>query len=176
MVAKDAANLRAKWPGITVLGDFDGTLSNRSDRIELRDAAGNPADVVEYFDGGDWPELPDGAGASLELTDPAANNQHGDVWAASQIESAPWVTVTYEGVARPPQGSQDPTEWNEFILGLLDAGEILLDDVSVIEDPQGAAIERMQNGGFEDGDAHWRMMGDHGQHGLTRVVVDPSNP
>ncbi|MCA9171247.1 MAG: lamin tail domain-containing protein, partial [Planctomycetales bacterium] len=176
VIAKDAASLRAKWPGITVLGDFDGTLSNRSDRIELRDAAGNPADVVEYFDGGDWPELPDGAGASLELTDPAANNQHGDVWTASQIESAPWVTVTYEGVARPPQGSQDPTEWNEFILGLLDAGEILLDDVSVIEDPQGAAIERMQNGGFEDGDAHWRTMGDHGQHGLTRVVVDPSNP
>jgi hypothetical protein len=63
-----------------------------------------------------------------------------------------------------------------LILGLLDAGEVLLDDVSVIEDPAGAAIERMQNGAFENDAAHWRFVGNHGQHGLTQVIVDPDDP
>jgi len=35
------------------------------------------------------------------------------------------------------------------VLGLLDAGEVLIDDVRVIEDPDGEAIERMQNGSFQ---------------------------
>ena len=73
-------------------------------------------------------------------------------------------------------GSNEPSEWHELILGLLDAGEMLIDDVSLIEDPHGPAIERMQNGTFEQGIDHWRMLGNHGQHGLSQVVPDPDNP
>ena len=33
-----------------------------------------------------------------------------------------------------------PSNWNELVLGLLDSGTVLLDDISVVEDPDGANI------------------------------------
>jgi hypothetical protein len=177
VVANNAPSLRAKWPGVSIVGSFSGGLSNQGDTIVLQDARGNPVDAVHYFDGGTWPSYADGGGSTLELRDADADNSVAESWSASREDSAaPWMQITYEGLARPPQGSQDPIEWNELVLGLLDAGEILLDDVSVIEDPSGAAIERMQNGSFESQADHWRLMGNHGQHGRTRVVVDPDRP
>ncbi len=177
VVANSADELSARWPEATVLGDFSGSLNNQADVIVLEDAIGNPADEVHYYDDGAWPQYADGGGSSLELRDPNADNGRPEAWAASdERDRAQWVTVTYEGRARNPQGSADPTEWNELILGLLDAGEILLDDISVVEDPDGAAIERMQNGTFEHDADHWRFVGNHGQHGETRVITDPDDP
>ena len=46
-------------------------------------------------------------------------------------------------------------------LGLLDAGEVLIDDVSVIEDPAGAARQLIQNGSFDSGLNQWRVIGNH---------------
>ena len=69
---------------------------------------------------------------------------------------------------------------NELVLGLLDAGVVLIDDVSVIEDPSGSPRELIQNGGFE-GDAlgggadKWRLIGTHGSHGNSVIVTDPDN-
>jgi hypothetical protein len=177
VISNDAQSLRQKWPDVTILGNHQRSLGNAGDLIVLRDTNGNPVDEVQYYDKGTWPVYADGGGSSLELMDPFADNRRPEAWAASsERDGAPWVTITYEGTARPPQGSADPAEWNELILGLLDAGEILLDDISVIEDPAGTAIERMQNGAFEQGDAHWRFVGNHGQHGQTRVIVDPQDP
>ena len=34
----------------------------------------------------------------------------------------------------------------------------------------------MQNGTFEEGTDHWRLLGNHGQHGLSQVVADPDDP
>ena len=84
------------------------------------------------------------------------------------------------GIANPPPGSNQPAVFNEFIFGLLDSGELLLDDISVIQDPNGAAIQLIQNGGFESdavgGDADkWRILGNHGGHGLSSIVVDPDD-
>ena len=145
VVSNQAVRLQDRWPAVDIIGDFRGVLGNAGDTIVLLDALGNPVDHVQYFDKGTWPAYADGGGSSLELVDPHADNNRPESWAASN-ETGSWVTVNYEGTARPPQGSSDPAEWNELILGLLDAGEVLLDDVSVIEDPDGDAIERMQNG------------------------------
>ena len=35
-------------------------------------------------------------------------------------------------------------------MGLLSDGEIWLDDIRVIEDPEGAAIDLLQNGSFQE--------------------------
>ena len=88
VVANDALELRSKYPLIAdrILGDFAGNLSNQNDRIVLIDQAGNPADLVEYFESGDWPSAADGNGSSLELTNPDADNSSGTAWAAS-VES-----------------------------------------------------------------------------------------
>lgn len=173
VVARDAATLRQKYPDIAIIGNFAGQLADGDDQVQLLDAASNPVDEVHYYDDGRWPTYADGGGSSLELRDPDADNAQAEAWAASdERDAAGWVTVSYEGLGKSPPNSNDPSEWQELILGLLDAGEVLIDDVSLIEDPRGLAIERMQNGTFEQGADHWRILGNHDQ---SRVIVDPSD-
>lgn len=176
VVSNNAAQLAAQWPAATIVGNFDGRLRDSQDLIVLRDARGNTADQVHYYDNGTWPIYADGGGSSLELRNAWADNQAAEAWAPSnERDKAPWVSISYEGLASAAPGSSEPRNWHELILGLLDSGEFLLDDVSVIESPGGAAIERMQNGSFENGANKWRFVGNHGQHGLTKTIVDPDN-
>src|SRR6185295_634501 len=77
---------------------------------------------------------------------------------------------TYSGIAQNVFG---PTVWNEFVLGLLDAGECFIDDVHVIESPLSAPVEMLQNGSFESGLTAWRALGDHS---ASQVIVEPGNP
>jgi hypothetical protein len=58
---------------------------------------------------------------------------------------------------------------------MLDAGELLVDDVSVLRDPHGAREELIQNGNFEgaSGNTHWRMLGNHG---ASQIILEPANP
>ena len=135
VVAADPAALRTKFPTITVIGPFVGTLSRNGERIMLRDAIGNPVATVNYFDDGRWPEEADGGGSSLELRDPRANLDAGENWAASDESSrASWKSYVYEGTAAASAVGPDG-QWKEFVLGLLDKGEVLLDDISVVEAP-----------------------------------------
>ncbi|MCA9152243.1 MAG: lamin tail domain-containing protein, partial [Planctomycetales bacterium] len=180
VITNDTAQLKAKYPELSsiILGDYDGRLNNTTDHILLLDAIGNPADSVEYYQDGQWPSAADGAGASLELRDPNADNSRGLAWAASdELANSSWQTISYRGVvARSSVGAD--TQWSELVLGLLSDGIILLDDISVIQDPDGEALELVQNGSF-DGDtvgpdaAKWRLLGNHGH---SQVIVDPSNP
>lgn len=181
VVSNDPPSLRQKYNTLNnVVGPFSGQLSNRGEKIALLDASGNPADEVTYSDSGRWPTFADGSGSSLELKEAAASNQFPEAWAASENSSkSDWHTVTYRGVAENDR--QGNNVFHEFLIGLLDAGEFLLDDVSVIESPGGANIEFIQNGDFEMDTLgeladKWRAVGTHGSHDQTIVVVDPDNP
>ena len=173
VVAGDVAAFQAAHPSVMALGPFEGSLSNSNERILLDDAFGNPADEVHYFDGGRWPEFADGSGASLELRDPDADNSQGGAWAASDEGArSEWHTYTYRGIAETRGGT--PTLWQEFAFGLLDgAGEVLIDDVSVTENPATTAVERIQNGSFSAGSQSWRMLGNHQR---SQVIAEPGNP
>ena len=130
-------------------------------------------DEVRYFDGGSWPGYADGGGCSLELRDARADNNNGQAWAAGD-ESAKtaWRSFSYRGVAeRSPVGDDDL--YREFVMGLLDEGEILIDDLRVIEDPDGAALDLLQNGDFSQGTAAWRIIGNHRR---SRIEPDPQEP
>jgi Lamin Tail Domain/CotH kinase protein len=168
VVARDATALRVKWPEVAALivGDFSGKLSG-GERCLLRDAAGNPVDETRVFEGG-WS---DGGGSSLELRDIDADHLNRDAWADSD-ESAKglWQNVTYRMVAGQNYGS---TRWNEFRIGLLDEGIVLIDDVSVVRDPDGVRQQLIQNGGFETttGNTRWRFLGHH----RGEFVPDPDN-
>ena len=170
VVAKDVSYVQTHYPSASVVGPFNNKLSGSGDYLVLKDAANNPADEVRYFDGGRWPEYADGGGSSLELRDPWADNAPAEAWAAS-VESARvgWSNYTYRAVAQNILG---PTIWKEFVLGLLDTGECLLDDLHVVESPDTAPVELLQNGSFETGLTAWRALGDHSQ---SRVELDPSN-
>jgi hypothetical protein len=177
VVANDATALAAKYPGVTIIGNLAGQLSNRNDLIRLDDANENPADEVHYYDSGRWGEAADGNGSSLELVDVDADNSKGEAWAASiESDDSQWQTISYRGVAGFFPGSNEPTTWNELVFNLLDAGEFLVDDISVIESPSGTPIQRIQNGNFNSGATAYRLVGNHGGHGLSGVIPEPGNP
>ena len=177
LIAKDPAAFAVKYPGITVVGPWSGTLANSGERIQLEDNNGNLADEVTYFDGGRWSGFADGGGCSLELKDSRSDNTQPESWAASST-SGGWNTYTYRAVAT--SNGFGLNNYNELILGMLESGEFLLDDVSVIEDPDGAAVQFISNGNFSSGNvgsspSGWRAVGNHGLHGETVIVSDGGN-
>ena len=90
-------------------------------------------DEVRYWDGGKWSLRADGRGASLELIDPAQDNDFASAWDASdETHKSQRHSYTFSQVA-----SSDTTtpKWNEFLVGFLNNGEVLIDDVSVISNP-----------------------------------------
>ena len=177
VVARDAEAMQAKYPDVSVVGEFDGQLNNQTESIRLLDAIGNPADQVTYFEDGQWPAAADGRGSSLELQDPYADNSVGLAWAPSdEADDSPWITYSYTGVTEDSSIGPDG-QWEEFLLGMLSDGEILLDDIKVIERPGGDARDLIQNGDFEadtvgEEAASWRIIGNHRQ---SEVIVDPNN-
>lgn len=174
VVARDAAALAAAWPEAEIQGDWEGSLSNASDRVLLLDQRGNPADEVRYYDGGRWPAAADGGGSSLELMNAWADNGAAESWAASDERArTAWVSYEIEGTAEPSAVGPDGT-WEELVLGLLDEGELLIDDLSVVQDPDTAPLEILQNGSFDDAD-HWRLLGNHRHSELVPDPDDPSN-
>jgi Lamin Tail Domain/Concanavalin A-like lectin/glucanases superfamily/CotH kinase protein len=177
VVAANKTALLAKYPGRPIIGDFSGGLGE-DDEITLEDLNGNPADAVNYFSEGRWPAYPDGGGASMELRDANADNAQPEAWAASATSAlGTWQTITYSGVATDDGIGNDA--YRDFLLGLLESGEVLIDDVSVRENPAGANTEFIQNGTFQADvvgavPLKWRCIGNHGQ-GRSVVVTDPDN-
>ncbi len=172
VVAWNPAAFVALHPGVTVFGPWSGTLSGSGETIALEDANGNTVDQVAYSDGGRWSQWADGGGSSLELIDPHADNSRGEAWDASDESSrSTWQNVSISGTAAL-NPANNPTTWNEFLFGLLDAGEFLIDDISVKDVTQGN-IELIQNGNFSGGNANfWRVIGTHS----GSVVDDPLSP
>ncbi|MCA9200419.1 MAG: tandem-95 repeat protein, partial [Planctomycetales bacterium] len=180
VLAKDPAALIGRYDHLTAantFGPYDGQLADGGERLRLNDAVGNPADVVTYFDGGRWHDTADGYGSSLELKDPASDNAVAESWAPSdEASKTAWQTITYSGSGR--NNLNDPQQYHEFLLGMLDAGEVLIDDVTVKVNPgQADEAQLIQNGTFEadilgSSPATWRIIGT--QHGT--VVSDPDNP
>lgn len=171
VVARDSAVLKATWPerASLILGDFSGSLANNGERIELRDARGNPADTAVYLPG----PRSDGGGSTLELSDPRSENSRPAAWLDSdESAKSEWQAFTWRAPGTQKFG---PTTWNELRLGLLDAGECLIDDLRVRRDPDGAAVELLRNGDFQatPAGAHWRFLGNHGS---SRVIEDPATP
>lgn len=182
VLARDVNAFTAKYPeaAAACVGNFSGRLANEGECLRLQDAEGNVADELHYYDRGYWPRQADGGASSLELRDPAADNARVSAWAASREgPKSAWVSYAYTGVAQEDGIGTDI--WDEFVMGLLSQGELLLDDISVLEDPNGGHRELIQNGDFElDAlDAlprAWRLLGTHGSHGRSRVTVDPDDP
>jgi hypothetical protein len=171
VVASDPATLSTQYPGATIVGPWSGGLSNSGDIVRIEDTNDNTVNEVIYTDGGRWSDRADGGGSSLELRHPDITTSLPESWAASdETSKASWQTITYSGSATPPPASNDPTQYNEFILGLLNSGEVLVDDVSVINNSTGGT-QLIQNGNFSSGNANtWRLLGNHGLHGESQVI------
>ncbi|MCD4651436.1 MAG: lamin tail domain-containing protein [Candidatus Cloacimonetes bacterium] len=83
VIAVDSTNYEGN--GYQVYEWTLGGLSNGGEDIELRDASASVVDYVNYDDAGNWPTSPDGGGPSLELIDPAMDNDDYNNWQASYV-------------------------------------------------------------------------------------------
>lgn len=175
VVANNAAALRAKYPDIAVFGDFQGQLSHRGERVVLRDAEENLACAVTYYDSHPWPACADGGGSSLELRDPRADPAAPESWAASvESDRTAWRRYSYRARAIDPVYSPGMYSFYEFRLGLLDAGEALLDNITVRELPPAPSPRQLlQNTNFTAGADKWRFLGNHSR---SRVEPNPDDP
>ncbi|MHB9010149.1 MAG: lamin tail domain-containing protein, partial [Limisphaerales bacterium] len=179
VVAKNAARLRANHPQLTAanaVGDYSGSLANSGERVALAkpdtivstNTAGevktNRIDIVvsevAYGDGGRWGQWADGGGSSLELIDPDADLLRPGNWADSdETQKAPWTPVEFTG--RLDNGSVTA---NRLRIGMLGAGECLVDDVELF---RAGSTNVVRNPGFEGGTTSWSFFGNH-----SRSTVD----
>ncbi|RIK79889.1 MAG: hypothetical protein DCC68_12250 [Planctomycetota bacterium] len=181
VVSNDPAALAANYPGLAPLGPYSDGLSNSADRIVLEDTAENIADEVTYYQDGRWANSADGGGTSVELRDPDADNAQAEAWAPSDESTrSEWRHYEYTAIAIAPV--YDPVtsggDFREIRIGLLDSGDVLLDNLSVIENPGGTNVEMVQNGTFTadaigGGANKWRFLGTHEG---THVAADPDDP
>ena len=104
VVAADVSEFAVAYPDVNdVVGGWRKVLSNAGERLELSDESGTVIDWMEYADEGDWAvrelgpvdsghrgwlwsQAHDGGGRSLELINRAMPNEHGQNWAASEID------------------------------------------------------------------------------------------
>jgi Lamin Tail Domain/Concanavalin A-like lectin/glucanases superfamily/CotH kinase protein len=169
VVAWDPAAFATLHPGKTALGPFSGSLSGKGETLSLSDANENIVNSVRYGEGGLWSEWANGGGSSLELIDPEADNTKPGAWDASdESTQTAWQTVTYSGPATYSPSTLSLTFWNEFIFGMLAAGEVLIDDVSVTFN----GTQLIQNGSFSGNSDFWRIVGNHS----GTIVPDPFAP
>jgi hypothetical protein len=82
VLCENAAYFQSKF-GFAPLQWTDGALTNSGEDIELRDAAGNIIDYVDYKNAAPWPVEPNGNGPSLVLCDPNADNALAGAWQAA---------------------------------------------------------------------------------------------
>ncbi|MHC4170861.1 MAG: lamin tail domain-containing protein, partial [Planctomycetota bacterium] len=161
--------------GVNLLGPFTGQLNDHSERlclsqplVELDPDTGRfetymvVADEVTYFDGGRWPTWADGQGASLELRDPRSENDTPGAWADSdESDKTTWEHFSFTIDAADSSYTHDQA--TIFDLMLLNRGEILIDDLSLI----GGRLNILKNPGFESAESGWRRLGNHVQSFAT---------
>lgn len=173
VIAANSTRLRSHYPHLNFancLGDWDGALRNRGERIYLAmpdtilstNALGQtvtntmhiPVDEVTWRDGGRWGRWAPGGGSSLELRDARADRRLAANWADSD-ETAKQGWVTVEATDTLNHGWESASQLHITLLG---AGEILVDNVELIV---GAGTNLITNGTFEEGLAGWVLQGNH---------------
>ncbi len=173
VVARDPEFLEGVYSnlvlGSNLFGPYSGSLDDHSERIRLSyplievdpdtgvsETYMVPADEVTYYDGGRWSSWADGQGSSLELRDPRSDNDTPGAWADSD-ESGKTAWEPFSFTIDNSDSSYTHDQINVFDVLLLNRGEVLLDDLEVTM----FRANGLNNGGFENGETSWRMLGNH---------------
>jgi hypothetical protein len=137
------------------LGQFNGTLQNDGETITLLRPGSTPGseivvNQVRYENSAPWPVRADGTGPSLQLIDATQDNSRVINWS----DAADWRLFTLTAAGDNAATLQ---------LFLAAAGELLIDDVSLVEgDVAATGANLLANAGFELSDLGlWRATGNH---------------
>ncbi len=141
LLVKDIATFEARYGGqLPVLGQYDGSLANAGEKIEMADAAGKIIESFEYRD--DWFDLTDGLGFSLTVRDAQAAVDLNDknAWRPSAYAggspgeddsgqvSEPGSVVINEVLANPADGGSDWIELHNTTARPIDIADWYLSD------------------------------------------------
>ena len=182
VVGKDVAVLRTSHTNLNLtnaFGNYAGTLANSGERLTLdmpdtvisTNLLGVVStnlihiiiDDVIYGTGGKWGNWSDGGGSSLELTDPRSDNRLPSNWADSDdTAKSSWTSMTVNGVLDHMAGSSSML--NALQLWLYEAGECLVDNVSVSVTPASVPAVSVPNGNFSSANTgvnEWFLQGTH---------------
>lgn len=88
VVAAEPAVIQARY-GVSALGPWSGGLASEGERITLRDATDRAQDEVGYGSEFPWPIAANGSGPSMELINPALDNDLGSSWASPLNPAVP---------------------------------------------------------------------------------------
>lgn len=197
VVARDAARLRLQHPeldGSQVVGDFQGKLTGRGERLVLsrpvtvRKDSGKYETVsavvaeARYADRDRWNHWSDAGGSSLELVDARADTRFAANWADSdETGRGEWTTVEATGrLDNGPSGGGFPgpggggarVQPDSLHLLLMGEGECLVDNVEVLD---AGGVNRLANGSFETGLTGWTFSGNHIRSSLSTNGGDGSS-
>ena len=166
VVANNLTNLFAKYPNLNsgnTVGNYGGKLSHNGELLVLampQTLYTNTSilvveDQVTYGPGGRWGEWSSGGGSSLELIDPHSNHRLAANWADSdETQKSVWTNIEFTGVL--DNGANYESGILHAQIGLLDAGECLVDNIEV-DDTNG--INCVFNPDFETGTNGWSFQG-----------------
>lgn len=95
-------------PAEQLYGDYEGSLSNGGERVELKDAFGGTIESFLYDDSLPWPENADGPGGSLERLCVSSAAQHPGNWSAD-AQAGPTPLAPNVAAQCPPPAVPPPT-------------------------------------------------------------------
>ena len=165
VVARNMTNLFAKYANLNsanTVGNYSGKLSHNGELLVLampQTLNGTSTILVEqdevtYGVGGRWGTWSSAGGSSLELIDPRANHRLASNWADSdETQKSVWTNIETTGVL--DNGANYESGILHAQIGLLDAGECLVDNLEV---DQGTS-NYVSNGTFESGINNWLFQG-----------------
>lgn len=176
VIAADANGLLEGNPGIPVIGNWKGTLRDRGELIRLLDAHSNLVDEVDYLPEGDWPNLADGDGSSMELRHPEMDNNVSTAWADSdESEKSTMQSFSYtENFRRQPWLPLTGTQ--ELHAHLVGDAHLIIENVSVKKENRGNNLVQNANimspndrssGGWVCQGTHWASFMDSGKLNLV---------
>lgn len=179
VVAADTVYMTQTYGALPMVGSYSGQLSNGGELLRLEDASGNLADEVHYMPSGDWPELADGDGSSMELRHPDMDNRISTAWADSDETTKSTMkrySVSGQYLQNNSRGGID--DYRELHLHLVGDGYILLENIAVRKNGTGTnfvtnGTVHATNGSSATG---WLCQGTHWasfvQNGQLHLISD----
>ncbi|MFT4547763.1 MAG: hypothetical protein ACI9MB_001710, partial [Verrucomicrobiales bacterium] len=179
VVVSDSAYMTETYGGIPMVGDFSGQLSNGGELVRIEDAFGNLADEVHYMPSGDWPELADGDGASMELRHPDMENHISTAWADSDESAKSTMqhySVSGQYLQNNSRGGTD--DYRELHFHLVGDAYVILENILVRKNGTGTnfvtnGTTHATNGSSASG---WLAQGTHWasfvQSGQLHLICD----
>jgi hypothetical protein len=180
VIGKNTTELFSNYANLSAAntyGNYSGKLSHDGARVALSMPESlyvtNTIYVVEdevtYGTGGRWGQWSAGGGASLELIDPHSNHRLAANWADSDdSQKSTWVLVQNTGVL--DNGANYESSIEHAQIGLLDAGECLVDNVEAIWE----GVNYVTDSTFETGLGNWSLQGSHVRSSLENSGYESS--